>query len=593
MAKNKEECNVEDYMENFTKLAELYGVTIQKAVESSEENNQPPSAMQTMPKVWHEMMTKLMENPDHLYEKQLDLYADYMKVWGNAWNRYIGNDEKPLYSADPKDKRFKDETWNVDLTFDFIKQSYVLTNKWLHDVVGDIKGVDKKTLEKFDFYTRQFADAMSPSNFAFTNPAVIRETINTKGDNLVKGLENLINDMEHSKNFLNVSTANKDAFEVGKNIACTKGKVVFKNDLIELIQYEPLCKKVHETPLLIIPAWINKYYILDLSEHNSFVKWVVEQGYTVFMISWVNPSKKLAHKKFEDYMLEGPIAAIDAIEKATGQKQVTAIGYCLGGTLLSCTLSYLKSKKKKSIKAATFLTTMVDFSDVGDMSVFIDEEQIDAIEQKMKENGYLDGSEISAMFSSIRANDLIWSFVVNNYLLGREPMPFDILYWNADSTRMAADTHSFYLRNMYLNNRLKKPNALKLDGVPIDVTSIDVPTYQLAAQEDHIAPWKTCFETMNLFSGKNKFVLAGSGHVAGVVNHPSKNKYEYFENDKAASNAKEWLDSATQNTGSWWTNWDKWNSSFSQKKVDAVKPGSGKLKTIEDAPGSYIKVSGI
>ncbi|PIR37225.1 MAG: class I poly(R)-hydroxyalkanoic acid synthase [Alphaproteobacteria bacterium CG11_big_fil_rev_8_21_14_0_20_39_49] len=593
MAKNKDEYNFENYIDNFAKVVELYGVSLQKAIENSEGNNNSPTAFQTMPKVWQELMAKLMEDPDKLYEKQLDLCADYMKIWGNAWNRYIGHDEQPLYPADPKDKRFKDETWNRDLTFDFIKQSYILTNKWLHDIVSDIKGVDKKTLEKFDFYTRQFADAMCPSNFAFTNPLVIRETIETKGENLKKGLENLINDLEKSKNFLNISTAKKDAFKIGENIACTKGKVVYKNDLIELIQYEPTCKKVYKTPLLIIPAWINKYYILDLSPETSFVKWIVDQGYTVFMISWVNPTKKLAHKKFEDYMLEGPLAAIDSIEKATGEKQVNVMAYCLGGTLLACTLAYLKSKKQTPIKSATFLTTMVDFGDVGDMSVFIDEQQIDAIEEQMRQNGFLDGSEISAMFSSIRANDLIWSFVVNNYLLGRDPMPFDILYWNADSTRMPADTHSFYLRNMYLKNKLKKPNALKLDGVPIDVTKIDTPTYLLATQEDHIAPWKTCYESVNLFSGENNFVLAGSGHVAGVVNHPDKNKYGYYVNAKNDKDPQKWLDGAKQHSGSWWTNWDKWNSSYSGQKIDAVKPGSGKLKTIEDAPGSYIKINSI
>lgn len=590
MAKKKDENNFDGYIENFAKLAELYGVSIQKAIESS-ENSKPSSTFGASPKVWQDMMAKLMQDPDKLYEKQLDLYADYLKIWGNAWNRYIGNEEEPLYKTDPRDKRFKDETWNRDLTFDFIKQSYVLTNKWLHELVSDIQGVDKKTLEKFDFYTRQFADAMSPSNFAFTNPAVIRETIETNGENLVKGFENLIADMEQSKNYLNIKTADRDAFKIGVDIAATKGKIIYKNELMELIQYEPVCKETFATPLLIIPAWINKYYILDLSPENSFVKWLVNQGYTVFMISWVNPDKKLAHKKFEDYMLNGAIAAIDAIEQATGEKQVTAIGYCLGGTLLACTLAYLKAKGKNNVKAATFLTTMVDFCDVGDMAVFIDEEQISNIEQQMQENGFLDGSEISLIFSSMRANDLIWSFVVNNYLLGRNPMPFDILYWNADTTRLPADTHSFYLRNMYLENKLKTPSALKMAGVPIDVTKIDTPTYLLATQEDHIAPWKTCFESTKLFSGKNKFVLAGSGHVAGVVNHPDKNKYGYYENDKPAKDAQSWLDNAKQNQGSWWNNWHKWNSSFSEKKVPAPKAGSGKLKPLENAPGVYINVN--
>lgn len=587
MAKHKPEDPVpSEYLENLSKMTEIYNQMVQKALESSEESLSA-APYKNMPKIWSEILSKVMQDPEGLYDKQIQLYGDYMKIWQNAWNRYIGGQEQPLFCADPKDKRFRDTTWNEDLTFDVIKQSYLLTNQWLQNLIHGIPGLDKKTASKFDFYTRQFIDAVSPSNFAFTNPEVIRETIRTKGENLVKGLSNLQHDLEKSRQFLNIQTSDTNAFRPGENIACTPGKVIFRNDLMELIQYTPAQAEAHQLPLLIIPAWINKYYILDLSPHNSLVKWMLNQGFTVFMISWVNPDARLAHKTFDNYMMEGPLAALDAIEKATGQREVTAMGYCLGGTLLACTLAYMKAKNDTRIKAATFLTTMVDFSDVGDMAVFIDEEQVNVLDRQMQETGYMDGSEIAGIFSLIRANDLIWSFVVNNYLLGRAPMPFDILYWNSDATRLPADTHSFYLRNMYLNNSLREPGGITLAKTLIDVTRIDIPTYILATVEDHIAPWQTCFESTGLFHGKNTFVLAGSGHVAGVINPPEKEKYGFYTNNKKSADAKDWLAKAEYTPGSWWPNWSQWNAQFSPARVPAPHPAKAALG---EAPGEYIRV---
>jgi polyhydroxyalkanoate synthase len=592
MTKTKEDNSFSEYMENFSRLSELYTRSVQESLDSGEEFD-IPAPYKSMANIMGEIAAKFMENPDKLYQKQVELYTDYLNVWNNAWQRYIGEADKPLYPADPKDRRFKDSAWNEDLTFDFIKQSYLLTNKWLQNMIGELEGVDKKTHAKFEFYTKQLADAMSPSNFALTNPEVIRESIETNGASLLKGFQNLMRDLDGGKKLLNIQTADLAAFQLGQNIAATRGKVIYRNDLIELIQYNPIHPNNYQVPLLLMPAWINKFYILDLSDNNSFVKWALNQGYTVFMVSWVNPDKNLSHKKFEDYMLEGPLAALDAIEKATGIKEVTAVGYCLGGTLLSCTLAYMKAKNDPRIKAATFLTTMVDFCNVGDMSVFIDEPQIDALEKQMREAGFLDGGHISAIFSAMRANDLIWSFVVNNYLLGRDPLPFDILYWNSDVTRMPADAHSFYLRNMYLQNLLKNPGGITLAGVPIDVTKVDIPCYILSTMEDHIAPWQTTFETTNLFNSLSRFVLAGSGHVAGVINPPEKNKYGYWVNDKMAKTADKWLEGATQMEGSWWSDWNNWNKSFSGALIPAPAPGSGKLKPLCDAPGTFVNVKDV
>jgi polyhydroxyalkanoate synthase subunit PhaC len=538
-----------------------------------------------------ELFARIMSDPVKLLEKQFELWQDYMHLWQSAAQQLLGTEKKPVIEPDSRDRRFKDEAWQQNALFDFLKQSYLLSARWLQHSVNDVSGLDQHTARKIDFYTRQFVDALSPSNFLITNPEVLKATIESNGQNLVNGLENLLEDLERGKGHLRISMTDTDAFEVGKNIAVTKGKVVYQNDLIQLIQYEATTREVFKTPVLIMPAWINKFYIMDLQPDNSLVKWMTDQGYTVFMISWVNPDEHLSKKSFDHYMVEGPLAAMDVIETITGESAINMVGYCLGGTLLSITLAWLHSKKQQHrVKSATYLTTMVDFSESGELSVFIDEEQLKMLEARMSETGYLEGSEMAMTFNMLRANDLIWSFVVHNYLLGKDPFPFDLLYWNSDSTRMPATMHSFYLRNMYQKNLLVKPGALTINGVAIDITAITTPTYIISTREDHIAPWKSTYAATQLYRGPIRFVLAGSGHIAGAMNSPSKSKYGYWVNEKLPKSPDDWLKEAKENPGSWWPDWLAWSKPFAGPKVPARVPGGGKMKPLEDAPGSYVKV---
>jgi polyhydroxyalkanoate synthase len=537
-----------------------------------------------------EMTARLMANPAGLMAAQLGFWQDYMTLWQNTARRMMGMDAEPVIDAPSTDRRFKDDAWKENEVFDFIKQSYLLSARFVQDVVKQVDGLDPKTAQKVDFYSRQFVDAMSPSNFLLTNPEVLRKTAETGGENLLKGLNNLLADLERGKGKLHIKMTDMDAFKLGENIGVSPGKVVFQNDLIQLIQYTPATDKVLKRPLLIAPPWINKFYILDLRPRNSFVRCAASQGHTVFVISWVNPDTKLAEKGFEDYMTDGYLAALDAIEQATGEREVNAIGYCLGGTLLASTLAYMAVKGDDRIKSATFFVTMMDFEEAGELGVFIDEEQLKAIEEKMSKRGYLEGSEMATTFNMLRANDLIWSFVVNNYLLGNDPFPFDLLYWNADSTRMPARMHSFYLRKMYQKNLLAVPNGISLAGVPIDLTKIRTPAYFLSTREDHIAPWKSTYRGTQLLSGPKRFVLAASGHIAGVVNPPEGGKYSHWINKDLPPNPEEWFKGATEIAGSWWPDWHRWVSSQAKAQVPARVPGDGKLKPIEDAPGSYVKV---
>src|SRR5436190_3689670 len=525
-----------------------------------------------------ELAAKMLSNPYRLAEAQFNLLWEYSALWQSSMLKLLGHWVLPVAEPTKGDKRFRHEDWEEHFLFDYIKQSYLITARWLHDAVDNVEGLDDATKRKVNFFTRQYIDALAPSNFALTNPEVFRETIATGGQNLVKGLNNLLDDIERGHGRLKISMTDPKAFELGVNIATTPGKVVFQNDLLQLIQYEPTTPKVAKRPLLVIPPWINKYYILDLREKNSFVKWATDQGLTVFVVSWVNPDGRLAHKDFEDYLTEGTLAALGAIEKATGEKEVNAVGYCLGGTLLAATLAYMAATKDKRIASATFMTSLVDFSRAGELEVFIDDEQVASLERKMNERGYLEGSEMANTFNMLRSNDLIWSFVINNYLLGRDPFPFDLLHWNCDSTRMPAKMHSFYLRNMYMKNLLREPGAITLANVPIDLSKINVPTYFVSAIEDHIAPWKMTYAGPQLVSGKSRFVLSGSGHIAGMVNPPAAKKYGYWTNDKLPDTPDEWLEGAKQHEGSWWENWAAWLTPHLGAQVPARSPGKGKLK---------------
>jgi polyhydroxyalkanoate synthase subunit PhaC len=535
--------------------------------------------------------TRLLTDPLKLAEANLKLWQDYAALWQSSLLKLMGQETPPVVEPAAGDRRFKHEDWQRNFLYNYIKQSYLITARHLHQTMGGVSGLDAHTAKKVDFYTRQYIDALAPSNFLLTNPEVLRETVASGGQNLVKGLNNLLEDLTRGGGKqLRLRMTDESAFKLGLNIATTPGSVVFQNDLIQLIQYYPASGPVFRRPLLVIPPWINKYYILDLREKNSFVKWALEQGHTVFVISWVNPDRKLAHKGFDDYLAEGVVAALDAIERATGEREANAIGYCLGGTLLACALGYLAARKDERIASATFFASLIDFSEAGELEVFVDEQQVTALEKRMQERGYLKGSEMATTFNMLRANDLIWSFVINNYLLGRDPFPFDLLYWNSDSTRMPAAMHAFYLRNMYIKNLLAKPGGIELCGVPIDLSKIRVPLYFASTVEDHIAPWRSTYAGAKLFSGPVRFVLGGSGHIAGIVNPPGANKYSYWTNPKLPDAAEQWLKGASQHPGSWWPDWAGWVAQPGGDKVPARVPGKGKLKVIEDAPGAYARM---
>ncbi|WP_020695745.1 PHA/PHB synthase family protein [Reyranella massiliensis] len=552
---------------------------------------QPADPLQ-LTQTFMDFTAKMLADPNRLVQAQMELWQQYMNLWQVTAQRMMGQPAAPVAEPAKGDKRFNDPAWKDEVVFDYLKQSYLLTARWLQGTVKEVEGVDDKTAKKVDFYTRQFIDAMSPSNFAMTNPQVVKATVESKGENLLKGLQNMLTDLERGKGKLAIRQTDMDAFKVGGNVATSPGKVVYQNELIQLIQYAPSTAEVYQVPLLIVPPWINKFYILDLKPENSFIKWATEQGYTVFVISWVNPDERLAGFVFEDYMKKGPLAALDAIEKATGQRKVSAIGYCIGGTLMATTLAYMAARDDNRIAACTFFTAQVDFTEPGELGVFIDEDQLAGIEQMMSKKGYLEGAEMATTFNMLRANDLIWSFVVNNYLMGKDPFPFDLLYWNADATRMPAALHSYYLRNMYQKNLLSQPGGLVVDSVPIDLRKITIPVYLQAGKEDHIAPAKSVYKATQIFKGPVRFMLAGSGHIAGVVNPPRNKKYQHWLNETATNppTLAEWQAGAKEFPGSWWHDWDKWLSALSGPKVPARVPGEGGLPAIEDAPGSYVKV---
>ena len=530
-----------------------------------------------------------LRDPQRALELQTSLGRAYLDLWGNAVKRMAGEPVAPLATPDPRDKRFSDPEWSNNQFFDFLKQAYLLTVDWAQRLVHDAQGLDPHTQHKAEFYVRQIANAISPSNFVLTNPEILRETMSSHAGNLVRGMHMLAEDIAAGRGELRIRQSDAQTFEVGRNLALTPGKVIFENPLMQLIQYAPSSETVLKPPLLIVPPWINKFYILDLTPEKSFIGWCVAQGLTVFVVSWVNPDEKLARKSFEDYMREGPLAALDVIEKVTGEREVNSLGYCVGGTLLAATLAYLAKQGDDRIRSATLLTAQVDFTHAGDLKVFVDEEQIAAREREMGERGYLQGSKMATAFNLLRSNDLIWPYVINNYLKGKEPAPFDLLYWNSDATRMPAANHSFYLRNCYLDNRLAK-GEMVIAGTPLDLNDVKIPIYNLATREDHIAPARSVLLGSRFFGGPVRFVLAGSGHIAGVVNPPQKIKYQHWIGPKPSGDDLErWLSQATEHPGSWWPDWLGWLKQQEAAEVPARQPGGGVLTPIEDAPGRYVK----
>jgi len=524
-----------------------------------------------------DLMIKLCSDPSALLAFQLDYCNNQISLLSNISKEH-----------NIKDRRFLSDIWNENLFYKYIKQSYFMTVEHMEKVAGTLHYESAKEKLKTKFLIKQLAYAISPTNFFFSNPEIMAEFFKTGGESLIKGMNNLEKDINKSSGILNITTSS-GKFKIGDNIAASKGEVVFKNELFELIHYYPKTAKQYQKPLLVIPPWINKYYILDLSEQNSYISWCLEQGYTVFIVSWVNPRGKALDSSFEDYLVKGAIEALNFTLKYTKQESAAIVGYCLGGTLTMMLLSYLAEKNTSSlVTSATLLTTLIDFSDCGEFAVFIDEKSLDALDEHLHTQGYLDGNEMLMSFSLLRANDMIWHFYINNYLLGREPFPFDILHWNSDCTRMPGKMHSFYLRNMYLENNLKNHGGIEIAGVKIDVGKIKTPCYFLATAEDHIVPWKGCYKGLKLLNCDKKFVLGGSGHVAGVINHPIKKKYYHCENEDLELSGDKWLSGATKCEGSWWINWDKWQEKHCGAKSNLYSPDP--KKSLCPAPGNYVKV---
>jgi polyhydroxyalkanoate synthase len=526
-------------------------------------------------------------DPVRLIEAQGALFTSYMQLMAYTSARAVGGAASPVIVPEPGDNRFADPAWSTNPYFDFWKQAYLITAHWLHDMLDRTPGLDDRTHQRANFYLKQIVSAFSPSNFPLTNPVVLRETAASSAENLVQGMANLVQDVQRSGPMLNISQTDTTAFEVGRNVATAPGKVILQNDVMQLIQYAPSTEKVRFRPLLIVPPWINKFYILDLGPEKSFIRYMVSKGFTVFVVSWINPDERHADKTFEDYMREGVLVAADAVLKETEADKVNVIGYCVGGTLLGTTLAYLAAVGEEPFSSATFFAAQVDFTNAGDLMVFIDDAQLKALEEMMAERGYLDAGRMAAVFNMLRPKDLIWPYVVNNYYLGKKPLPFDLLFWNQDSTRLPAANHKFYLREFYKENRLAR-GQMVIDNVKLDLTKVKLPVYELCAKEDHIAPARSVFIGSRLFGGPVTYVLAGSGHIAGVINPPGKTKYQYWTNPKRAATLEAWVDGAEEHPGSWWPHYAQWLTKHSGKLVPPRTPGA-RLGVIEDAPGSYVK----
>jgi polyhydroxyalkanoate synthase len=561
-----------------------------KPRESGEVQDKPPNELTEVIKTFTAVAEYWLSDNDRSADLQKKLAKGYLDLWGSSVRRLAGEEAPPAIEPSPRDKRFNDPEWKSNQFFDFVLQLYLLTTQWAQELVRNADGLDAHTRKKAEFYVQQITNALAPSNFVLTNPEVLRETLASNGDNLVRGMKMLAEDIEAGNGTLRIRQSDPSNLVVGVNMATTPGKVIFQNELMQLIQYTPTTENVLRTPLLIVPPWINKFYILDLKPEKSFIKWCVDQGITVYVISWVNPDKNLGSKTWEDYMKEGPLAAMDAIERATGEMKVHTMGYCVGGTLLATTLAWLAEKRRVRVSSATFLAAQVDFAHADDLLVFVDEDQISALERDMQESGILEGSKMAMAFNMLRSNDLIWSYVVSNYLKGQPPSAFDLLHWNSDATRMPAANHSYYLRNCYLENRLSA-GSMVLDNTLLDLSKVKVPVYNLATREDHIAPADSVLYGSQFFGGPVKFVLSGSGHIAGVVNPPSSGKYQFWTNDNIRDvTLSDWLKAAHEHKGSWWPDWREWLETIDAEQVPARAVGTEALPPIEDAPGSYVRV---
>ena len=538
----------------------------------------------------NEVMTRLAAQPDRLMRAQADLFGQYMELWQSAARRAAGEDVSPVVAPSAGDKRFNDPDWASNPMFDMMKQSYLLSSNWLNGLIAEVDGVDPATKRRVEFFTKMLTDAFSPSNFLISNPAALREVVQTKGESLVRGMENFATDLERGGGQLAISQTDLAKFKVGENVATAPGKVVYQNAILQLLQFNPTTETVCEIPLLIFPPWINKFYILDLRPENSMIRWLTGQGFTVFVASWVNPDQALAAKTFEDYMFEGIYDATQQVVTQCGVDRVNTVGYCIGGTLLSVALAHMAAKGDKRINSATFFAAQQDFAEAGDLLLFTNEEWLKSIEQQMDAaGGFLPSQSMADTFNALRGNDLIWSFFVSNYLMGKEPRPFDLLFWNADQTRMPKALHLFYLRNFYKDNALTQ-GKLTLGGEHLDLSKVKIPVYVQSSKDDHIAPYRSVYRGAKAFGGPVTFTMAGSGHIAGVINHPDAKKYQHWINDALPTDVGAWIAGAKEQPGSWWPHWAAWLKARSGDQVPARDPIKGPLKPLEDAPGSFVLV---
>jgi polyhydroxyalkanoate synthase subunit PhaC len=537
-----------------------------------------------------EVMGHLAAQPDRIMRAQADLFTQYLELWRSAAQRMAGEPAEPVVAPAKGDKRFNDPDWSEHPMFDLMKQSYLLSANWLNSLVSGVEEADPTAKRRVEFFTKMLTDAFSPSNFLFSNPAAMRAAVETQGESLVRGMENFAADLERGGGQLAISQTDLEKFKVGVNVATAPGKVVYQNDILQLLQFSPTTDQVHEIPLLIFPPWINKYYILDLRPENSMIRWLTAQGFTVFVASWVNPDATLAAKTFEDYMFEGVYDATEQAMKQAGTKRINTVGYCIGGTLLACALAHMAAKGDKRINSATFFAAQADFAEAGDLLLFTDEAWLKEIEARMDaDGGFLSSQSMADTFNALRGNDLIWSFFVSNYLLGKEPKPFDLLFWNADQTRMPKALHLFYLRNFYQRNALAR-GELELGGEKLDLSKVETPIYVQSSKEDHIAPFRSVYRGARCYGGPTTFTMAGSGHIAGVINHPDANKYQHWTNSHLPGAVDGWIAEAQEHTGSWWPHWAAWLKERSGALIPARDPAKGPLTALEDAPGSYVQV---
>ncbi len=552
------------------------------------DDDSPRTVVETATQCSRNLFDGVAHAPGKVLEGQLDFWQGQLQLISNAVQRLLGEEIDPLVRPKVGDRRFIDPAWEENVLFDYLKQSYLLTADHALHSVEILDGIEERDRDRLSYYVRQTVNALAPTNFALTNPEVLRMTVASKGRNLINGLQMMVEDKKRSADILNICMTTPNAFQLGRDLATTPGQVIYQNELMQLIQYTPVTDEVVRTPVLLVPSWVNKFYIYDLSPKNSLIKWLLEQGHTVFCISWINPGAGMSDIRFEDYMLRGPIEACDVVEQITGEHQVNAIGYCLGGILLACTTAYLDSADEGRFASATYLASSLDFRDPGEMGMFVDEEAVETISRQLDRIGYLDGRLLAAGFSLLKENDLYWNYYVQNYLKGERPAPFDLMHWNSDNTNVPAATHKFVMKELHLKNGLVHPGSVQLNGRTIDLADITTPTYVLATDKDHIARWRSCYAATQLQKRSDvRFVLSGSGHIAGVINPPLNNKYYYYWNPQNPATAEEWLDCAFKVEGSWWPDWDKWVKQFGGEAVAARAIDQARI--IEPAPGHYVQ----